>query len=349
MNEMIQYDPKTGEVARRRGEKATAAQAAMAKAEIESRFAMASYNPRAQMEVRSRLLKDCDRPEFAEVAAYAKPVGKKNGQMQYATGPSIRFVESALRAMRNVDVSTTTYYDDDDMRIVQVQVTDLESNVTHKKQLTIAKTVERRFLKKGQESLGERVNSYGDTVYTVRATEDDMLLKESAQVAKAVRTMGLRIIDGDLVADAMKRCQRTLQNQDASDPKAAIKRVVDAFERINVSPGDLQQYLGHAVEKTSPAEIDDLRGIYAAIAGGETTWSAVMAEAVIDADEASEAEQTTKKAAKKAKDKLQGKGKKKPEPEPEAPEVDDDPPPMSDEEKEAIEAEEREAAQGGLI
>jgi hypothetical protein len=40
---------------------------------------------------------ECDRPRFAEVARYSKPQGSTK-----VTGPSIRFVEAALRCLGNI-------------------------------------------------------------------------------------------------------------------------------------------------------------------------------------------------------------------------------------------------------
>lgn len=345
---LVQYDPKTGEIVQqhqgRPGEMAATAQASLAKAEVEARFAMAQYNPRDPDQVRHRLMRDCDRPGFAEVAQYSRPVG--GGKK--AVGPSIRFVESALRAMRNVDIDTATVYDDKAKRIVKVTVTDLEANVTYKKQITLNKTVERKFLKDGQVALGTRINSYGKEVHIVEATEDDLAVKEAAQVSKAVRTLGLRIIDGDLTAEAIQRCNHTLHNRDQKNPGEAAKRIADAFGSVGITPKDLSKYLGCKLSQVAPAQLNGLRGLYAAIRDGETTWVEVMASTKEESDPAADdASEKQTAAAKKAKAKL--KRKKKAEeatPEPAAdPEPETGPP--SDEEQEAIKADERE--QGGLI
>src|SRR5690606_29143084 len=51
--------------------------AAAAKAAIEARYILALKRPRDWDTVRTRLLKECDRPGFADAAIYRKPVGKK--------------------------------------------------------------------------------------------------------------------------------------------------------------------------------------------------------------------------------------------------------------------------------
>src|SRR5689334_21167621 len=59
----------------RTAETSTTALAERARAEIESRYVMALRRPRDFHMARDRMLKECKRPGFAEVARYAKPVG----------------------------------------------------------------------------------------------------------------------------------------------------------------------------------------------------------------------------------------------------------------------------------
>jgi hypothetical protein len=250
-----------------RAETAASAVAAQAKAAVEARYIMALRNPRDWDTVRLKLLKECDRPGFAEVARYAKPVGQNKVE-----GFSVRFAEAALRCMGNVMVDPVTVYDDEHRRILKVSVLDLESNVTYATDLTIEKTVERRKVGQGQEVLGVRVNSYGDKVYLVRATEDEFANKQAALVSKALRNSGMRILPGDIAEEACARVLATLRDRDRKDPDAERKKVADAFSQLGIMPADLAQYLGHDLAKTSPAELVDLRAVYSAIRDGEAKW-----------------------------------------------------------------------------
>lgn len=272
-------------------ETTTAHSSAMAKAEVEARFAVAVGRPRNIDESRATLLRDCKRPFFADMARYAKPIGNTKVE-----GPSIRFVEAALRALGNVDVRTPTVFEDDTKRIVRVTVCDLESNSTYSTDVVVNKTVERRNLKTGQTPLGKRTNSYGETVYIIEATDDDLLVKQAALVSKAVRTLGLRIIPGDLVDEAMEVALHTARTKDAADPDAARKRIMDAFLSRGIRPADLQEYLGHPLDVIPANEIDDLRAIFAGIKDGHTTWAEV-----IGAKRGDELPKTAKTEAAKAK------------------------------------------------
>jgi len=218
-------------------------------------------------QVRQEVLHECKRFLFAESALYRLEFGR-----DVVSGLSIRFVEIAMVAMGNMASEVTTVYDDDARRIVSVTVTDFEKNVSHSKQITVRKEVERRRLRDGQDAISERTNKYGDTVYLVRATDDEIVSKEAAMVSKAVRTCALRVIPGWLQDEAEAAARATQRKRDAEDPDAARRKLADAFAELNVTPADLRAYLGHDLAKTSPAQFQDLRGIYRAIRDGERSW-----------------------------------------------------------------------------
>lgn len=273
-------------------ETAAVAVAAQAKAAIEARYILAMRQPREWMEVRTRLLKECKRPGFAAVAMYAKPIGQD--PKKWPRGMSIRFAEAALRCMTNVFPETQIIYESDDKRIVQVSVTDLEANLTYSSQVVIDKTVERKHVKEGVQVLGERKNSYGDTVYLVRATEDDLLNKQNALISKAMRTHALRLLPGDIMDECRTEVETVAASADKADPEAAKKKLVDAFADLGVSPTDIAAWLRHSLDRIQPAEVTMLRSIYSAIRDGEATWDAVME----DRGETGSAEQQTEMRTK---------------------------------------------------
>lgn len=258
-------------------ETAASAAAAQAKAVIEARYTIAIARPRDMDVVRQKLLKECSRPSFAESAQYRKPMGKKKNErtgeweQQFIEGPSIRFAEAAIRCMGNIVVQVVTTYDDEEKRIVEVSVTDLEANVPFTTSITVGKTVERRNKKPGDEVIRERTNGNGDKVFIIRATEDELLNKQNALFSKAIRTNGLRLLPGDIVDECMAAAIKTAQNADAQDPDAARRKLLDAFAGIGVSAEDLKRYIGD-LSKLSPRELAELRALYAAIKDGETTW-----------------------------------------------------------------------------
>lgn len=255
-------------------ETAASAVAAQAKAMIEARYIMAIRRPRDMDVVREKMLKECKRPSFAAVARYQKPIG--SDRTKWPTGPSIRFAESAIRNMTNITVEVMTVYDDREKRIVRVTVTDLEANVPYFQDVTITKTIERRQAKNGDTVLRTRTNSYGDTLYILEATDDDIINKQQALISKAMRTIGLRLIPGDIVDECMEAVIETQRNADAEDPDAAKRKLFDAFGQLGVHANQIKEYLGHDAATLAPKELTELRALYSAIRDGEATWRDVM-------------------------------------------------------------------------
>lgn len=255
-----------------RRETSSTALAERAKAEVQARFILAVQRPRDVAEARVRILAHCKRRGFAERAEYAKPVGG-----QSITGPSIRFVETALQEFGNVLPESTVVYDDEDKRIVRVSVTDLERNITNSGEILVEKFVERRKTKTGDEVIGQRLNKQGEAVYRIRATEDDFANKQASAESKMRRNLGLRILPADVVDESMDACRATRKAATVSDPAAAQKQVADVFFSIGVPPTALADYLGHALEGCSPAELDELRAVFTAIREGEAAWPDAVA------------------------------------------------------------------------
>jgi len=251
-------------------ETAATAVAAHVKAAEEASYLMAMQNPRNLDQVRTELLRECKRPAFAKVARYRKPIG------QGIEGLSIRFVEQAIQIMGNIKSSQTTVYDDDEKRIVAVTVTDYQRNASHTTQITVQKTVERNSHRQGQHLVGTRKGSHGQTVYIIRASDDELLNKQGALVSKAIRTNGLRLIPGWLQDEAEEAIRKTASNQAAKDPDAERRRLADAFAELNINPADLSEYLGHDLGKVTPSELVELRQIYTTIRDGETSWQATI-------------------------------------------------------------------------
>ncbi|MGM3172532.1 hypothetical protein [Dickeya lacustris] len=253
-------------------ETSATAVAAQAKAMVEARYIMALRRPRQWDQVRQDLLKECRRPSFAnnKSAYYRKPIG--NG----VEGLGIRFVEVALRCMTNVLVETSMIFEDDHKEIHRVSVTDLESNLTYPLDVRVTKTVERSKPCDDGSYISVRKNSYNKNVYTVPATDDDLLNKRSAQISKAIRTLGLRIIPGDLQDEAESIIKAIRLDEAARDPDTERKRIADAFAEIGVKASELTEFLGHSIDTCSPSELVNLRGIYGAIRDGEASWKSVM-------------------------------------------------------------------------
>ena len=276
--ELMRAGDPAGQVARRefgaqemavRGETAATAVAAREAAAVQARFIMAERNPRSIEAFRVAMLDECKRPAFAAVARYAKPIG--TGKVY---GPTIRFIEAAIRNFRNLAPEVFTVFDSERLRIVRVTVTDLESNICYATEIQVEKTVERKN-GKGREILAERTNSYNEPVFIVMATEDEVNVKQAALVSKAIRTQAQRLLPGDVVEECMATIIAIQAKADAQDPAAALRKIVDSFHELNVEPADLEKYLGKPLDRLQPKNLQDLREIYAAIKDGQISWDEI--------------------------------------------------------------------------
>jgi hypothetical protein len=246
--------------------------AARAKATVEARYLAAWQRPRDWDDVRQKILKECKRPTFAhnKSAFYLKPIGKG------VEGLGIRFVEVALRCMRNVACESEMIFQDEEQEVHQVTITDFESNVPHSLQVVVPRTVERSKPMSDGSYISVRKNSQGELTYMVPATEDDLLNKRAAYISKAIRTQGLRLIPGDIQDEAEALIKKVRKDEAAKDPDATRKAIVDAFGEINVTASMLVEYLEHPLDQCSPDEMVRLRGIFGAISEGDASWAQVM-------------------------------------------------------------------------
>jgi hypothetical protein len=270
---MTRTDGAGGTSLTKSGETSSSAAAAMARANVEARFVMARHQPRDEDTARIKILRECDRPRFAEAAEYELPRAGKT-----ITGPSIRFAEGLARHFGNLAIESVVTFEDATARLVRCTVTDLESNATYSQDVSVEKTVERKNAKPSDDVIGTRVTSQGHSVYIIRANDADLLAKHNGLVSRAMRTLILRLVPGDLVDEALDRTRATLRKEDAQDPQAAKRKILDAFAEIGVMPAQLAEALGASLDAVSPAQLGTLRRWFSAIRSGETTIRELLDE-----------------------------------------------------------------------
>lgn len=265
--QLVKSDGFSAIETRQNAETAAIAMSAKVRAGIEAACVMAERHPRNWLTTRAKLLDECKRPGFCDSAIYSLPRGGAT-----ITGFSIRFAEAALRYMTNMSAGSEVVYEDDEKQLVTVTVRDYESNTSIEVSINVPKRVEKKKLKSGERPLSSRVNSYGDTVYLLPATDDEIAMKHNSLVSKAIRNAVLRMLPGDIADECESAIAKTKNSRDAKDPMAETKRVVDAFAEIRVMPESLEEYVGHSLETLSPKELDELRGVRLAIRDGIISW-----------------------------------------------------------------------------
>jgi hypothetical protein len=251
--------------------------AAQARASVNAHYLIAQQNKRDWDVVRNKLLSYCDRPRFAEVAFKRKP-GISEPML------TIRFAEAVQQAMGNLEPTRVIVFESPTQRIVRLGLSDLETNNHPTRDLVIEKVVERKNLS-GRRELSHRMNTQGEIVYLVEATEDEMFTKESAWGSKWERQLTLKHLPADIKEECEDRCMDTQRKQDKSDPEASKKKLVDAFYSLGITADQLKQYIGSdnldilsrpLKDGERNHQLEDLRQIYTAIKEGDTNWREVM-------------------------------------------------------------------------
>lgn len=269
-----------GGMIRKSGDVGAGALAAAAVADVQARFLLARSTPRSEDDAAIRILNACKRPAFAappgpgkQVAMYSRPVG---GQKN-AEGLSVHAAREFRRLWGNIETTIKLIFEDDAQEVWNVATTDLEVNFRRAIDVPVTKSNERKHPK--GDVLRSRLNSYGETVYIVRAEGDELTAKRGKAIAIAERETILAMLPGDLKEEAIATIKDTQQRTDAKDPAAARKAVCDSFAELGIMPKAIEeQYLGHPLEQTTPAEFGELRGVYAALRSGDvSSWAAVCA------------------------------------------------------------------------
>ena len=262
-----------------------------ATARIQSAYTMALRNPRdLRIEmIRQNVLRECQRPSFcapdeakygSSLAIYAVPRGKVqvNGKWvdNLIQGPTIRFAEMLLREWGFLSIEVNPMGETDEYKLLQVICTDYQACNFTSEIVSVPKSVERKKQRGDDELISQRTNSYGEPVYLVHATDDEIAMKTNALVSKARRNLILQAVPGWLIEEAITKVRETARQKDAADPDAAKRKLFDAFATVGVSAQQLSEFVGHG-NALSPAELEDLRGYFSGIKEGYTTWAAIIA------------------------------------------------------------------------
>ncbi len=283
------------------GESMSTAMSARETAKIQSRYMMAMRFPRSWETVRHKMLAACKRPGFSDTAWYSLPYGER------VEGFSIKFAEEAARNMGNIHVQTMITFENETERHVSIEATDLENNIQIDTTAVVKKTTLKKFLKKGQTSISVMTNSYGEPVYVVEATDAEMIKKQNSEISKAYRNSVLRFLPGDIKAECQDLIIGIRGGKNVDDKVGFRRKIIDSFADLGVSLDDLEWYLEHPIDSSSPSELSTLRDLYSDIKEGKTTWTQVANSL---RTERGEKEEPKKEALDEVADKFKKKGGK---------------------------------------
>lgn len=235
------------------GELAPVATGAGIEAEIRAAITVALRFPRNEDRAFARLMRACQRTSFAEDVSYSFPRGGSD-----VTGPSVYLAREAARVWGNIRHAADIIADSEDSRTIEGWAWDLETNTKVSAQDTFKKLI---FRKKGG---------------WIKPDERDLRELTNRRAAILKRNCILEILPKDLIEDAQGIAAETLKVKAEQDPDGARKKILLAFNSINITADMLEQKLGHPLSQSSPAEIGELRRIYKSIADGNSTWADYM-------------------------------------------------------------------------
>lgn len=245
-------------------------------AEVKAAVQLAKLFPRDMVQVRDRIIRACQDPELAEHAIYSYPRGDTQ-----VTGPTIRLAEAIAREWGNLRIETRTVYSCDEYADMEVIAWDIETNVRESRSFRVS------------HSRTSRAQG------TYRLTDPrDIYEAEANFASRRRRACILAIIPGNVVANAVSACMKTLTAQADTSPEAQAK-IVKAFAGKGVSKKALESYLGRPIEQVTAMQVVDLKSVMNAIKDGApiTDW--------FDVEEAKEGQSRTDSV----KDKLAQKPK----------------------------------------
>ena len=246
---------EAGLVTRESADLATASDTAAAQAEIQSALVLANRFPRSEDAAFQKLMRACKRTTFAQGASYSFPRGGTK-----VTGPSVNLAREAARVWGNIRYGIEVIRDDAGGRKIRGWAWDLETNTKVAAEDEFQKLIQR----KGKN---------GGATQWVAADERDLRELTNRRGAILVRNCILQLLPYDLIEDAANTAHQTLQEESARDPDGERKRLLAAFDVLNVSAQQLEAYLGHPIKEASPAELADLRQVWKSISDGNSTWS----------------------------------------------------------------------------
>lgn len=245
---------------------------------VQASMVMAKNFPRDPLAAYQRIIRACERPGLAQSAIYAYPRGG-----QQVSGPSIRLAEVLAQNWGNLDFGITELEQRPGFEsIVMAYCSDLETNTHERKVFTVPHVREKRG---GNEILKDPRD-----IYELVAN----------QGARRLRSCILAIIPGDVISDAIDKCEETMSKKDKAEGPLAerIKKIAMAFQKQGVTTAQMEKRIGKKSDAWTEFDYSTLKKIFLAIRDGfakkEDHFDFVMPGGKVGADPLNDA--TTNKA-----------------------------------------------------
>ncbi|WP_295401697.1 hypothetical protein [uncultured Thiocystis sp.] len=212
--------------------------------EVQAAMVIAKRFPRDQVTATDRILQACTRQTLAEGALYSYNRGGSE-----ITGPSIRLAETLAQCWGNIQFGIRELEQRIGDSTVEAFAWDLETNT---RQTKVFQVPHERHTKAGSKRLSDPRD-----IYELVAN----------QGARRLRACILGVIPGDVTEAAVQQCEVTLAAKADTSPEA-VKRLVETFGKLGVTAEMLTKRLGNRLEAIRPAQVIQLRKIYASLRDG---------------------------------------------------------------------------------
>mgnify|MGYP006908246257 CR=1 FL=1 len=219
--------------------------ASAAAQEIQAALVIAQRFPRNEARALERIRTMFSRPRLAEEGLYSYTRGQRIEDL------SIRAAEALAQAWGNMRAGTVEVEQRDGESVMEAYAWDLETNTRVSRTFTVRHV---RETKKGVTRLTESRDVYETT---------------ANQGARRLRACILAAIPGDVVAEARDTLYKTLAGDTTMPREDRIRRMAAAMESEHgVTVAMLEDYLGHRLDATTDHELVRLRGVYQSIRDG---------------------------------------------------------------------------------
>ena len=213
-------------------------------AEVQAAVVMARRFPRDEIRAMEKIRNACSRPALAESAVYQYSRGGSD-----VSGPSIRLAEAIATAWGNIQFGVREVEQRNGESTCEAFAWDVESNVRVVKSFKVSHI---------------RHTKRGDTVLT---DPRDIYEMVANQGARRVRACILGIIPGDVVEDAVKQCETTL-NAKADTTPEGLKKVADAFAQYGITVKQIEARIQRRFDSITAAQVVGLRKIIVSLRDG---------------------------------------------------------------------------------
>lgn len=225
--------------------------------EIQTAIVLAKRFPRSEADAREKIIRCCQRKDFAEKARYKYSRGQGEKKTDII-GPSIVVARELARLWGNIRYGYKIISDTEEHRMIEAYAWDLETNQHEIQHDTFRK-------------LQQRTQKDGPTIWVV-PDERDLAELTRNKAGRIVRNCIIHVMPFDLVADVVEAALSTCVEQARKDPDGTLKDIIAGFSKINVPIKELENYVGHALNACSPEELEELRAVWHAIQSGEEKW-----------------------------------------------------------------------------